>query len=211
MPIPFLWERLTCNDEAAAVLARELKISPAIARLLAIRGIDELESAQRFLRPSLDHLHDPFRLADMAAAVERILAAIERKERIAIHGDYDCDGITSTVILRRALELFGANVIHFLPDRIKDGYGLQPETFDRLQADGVTLVISVDCGIRGIEAAKRARELRHRSHHHGSPRARCRAAGRRRRHQPAAPRLRLSRQEPRGRRRGAEARAGPVS
>src|SRR5688572_1978804 len=159
MRIPFLWERLTCNDDAAAVLARELKISPAIARLLAIRGIDDLETAGRFLRPSLDHLHDPFMLADMAAAVERILAAIERKEHIAIHGDYDCDGITSTVILRRALEIFGANVVHFLPDRIKDGYGLQPETFDRLQADGVTLVISVDCGIRGIEAAKRAREL----------------------------------------------------
>ena len=65
MPIPFLWERLTCNDEAASVLARELKISPAIARLLAIRGIDDLESARRFLRPSLDHLHDPFKLADM--------------------------------------------------------------------------------------------------------------------------------------------------
>ena len=159
MAVPYLWERLTCNDQAASVLAQELRISPAIARLLAIRGIDELETAQRFLHPSLDHLHDPFRLADMAAAVERILAAIERKERIAVHGDYDCDGITSTVILRRALELFGANVIHFLPDRLKDGYGLQPETFDRLQADGVALVISVDCGIRGIDAAKRAREL----------------------------------------------------
>jgi len=159
MPIPYLWERLACNDEAVSVLARELKISPAVARLLAIRGIDEPETAQKFLHPSLDHLHDPFRLADMAVAVERILAAIDRRERIAIHGDYDCDGITSTVILRRALELFGANVIHFLPHRMKDGYGLQPETFDRLQADAVTLVISVDCGIRGIEAAKRAREL----------------------------------------------------
>jgi len=157
--IPYLWERLTCNDQAATVLARELRISPAVARLLAIRGLDDPETAQRFLHPSLDHLHDPFRLADMAVAVERILAAIGRGERIAIHGDYDCDGITSTVILRRALELFGANVIHFLPERLKDGYGLQPETFERLHADGVTLVISVDCGIRGIEAAKRAREL----------------------------------------------------
>src|SRR5918999_6419507 len=157
MPVPYLWERLPCNDEAVDVLARELKISPAIARLLAIRGIDEPEAAQRFLHPSLDHLHDPLKLAGMSTAVERILAAIDRRERIAIHGDYDCDGITSTVILRRALELFGATVIHFLPDRIKDGYGLQPETFDRLQADGVTLVISVDCGIRGVEAAKRAR------------------------------------------------------
>ena len=159
MSIPYLWERLACNDEAAKGLVDALKISPAVARLLAIRGIDSPELAQRFLHPSLDHLHDPFKLAGMAAAVERILAAIARNERIAVHGDYDCDGITSTVILRRALELFGATVVHFIPDRIKDGYGLQPETFDRLQADGVRLVISVDCGIRGIEAARRARQL----------------------------------------------------
>jgi single-stranded-DNA-specific exonuclease len=157
--IPYLWERLSCNDDAIRVLANELRISPAIARLLAIRGIDEPEVAHKFLHPSLDHLHDPFRLAGMKAAVDRILAALERRERIAIHGDYDCDGITSTVILRRALELFGADVRHFIPERLRDGYGLQPDTFDRLQADGVTLVISVDCGIRAVEAAKRAREL----------------------------------------------------
>jgi single-stranded-DNA-specific exonuclease len=157
--IPYLWERLPCNDETAAVLARELKISQAVARLLAIRGIDSPEVAQRFLHPSLDHLHDPFELADMAAAVDRILAAIDRKERIVVHGDYDCDGITSTVILRRALEMFGATVVHFIPDRLKDGYGLQPEIFDRLHADAVRLVISVDCGIRAIEAARRARAL----------------------------------------------------
>jgi single-stranded-DNA-specific exonuclease len=159
MAVPYLWERLTCKDEAVKNLVDALKISPAVARLLAIRGIDEPEVAYRFLHPSLDHLHDPFRLADMTPAVERILAAIERKEKIAIHGDYDVDGITSTVILRRALELFGAHVVHFIPERLRDGYGLQPETFDRLHADGVQLVISVDCGIRGIEAARRAAEL----------------------------------------------------
>ncbi|HTL03476.1 MAG TPA: single-stranded-DNA-specific exonuclease RecJ [Vicinamibacterales bacterium] len=159
MGVPYLWERLACNEEAAAGLAAALGISPAVARLLTIRGISEPDLAHRFLHPSLDHLHDPFELADMAVAVDRILAAIERKEKIAIHGDYDVDGITSTVILRRALELFGAEVIHFIPDRMKDGYGLQPETFDRLQADGVRLVISVDCGIRADEAARRAREL----------------------------------------------------
>jgi single-stranded-DNA-specific exonuclease len=159
MGVPYLWERQLCNDQAAEVLVEELKISPAVARLLAIRGIHEPEIAQRFLRPSLDHLHDPFVLADMAPAVERILAAIERREKIVIHGDYDVDGITSTVILRRALELLGADVCHFIPDRMRDGYGLQPETFDRLLAEGVRLVISVDCGIRGVEAARRAREL----------------------------------------------------
>ena len=98
-------------------------------------------------------------LADMRVAVDRILGAIARRERIAIHGDYDVDGITSTVILRRALELLGADVVHFIPERLRDGYGLQPAAIERLHADGVALVVSVDCGIRGAEAARRAREL----------------------------------------------------
>ena len=76
-------------------------------------------------------------LADMGVAVDRMLAAIARKERIAIHGDYDVDGITSTVILRRALELLGADVVHFIPERLRDGYGLQPAAIERLHADGV--------------------------------------------------------------------------
>jgi single-stranded-DNA-specific exonuclease len=95
----------------------------------------------------------------MSRAVERILGAIARQERIAIHGDYDVDGVTSTVILRRALELLGADVTHFIPERLRDGYGLQPASLDRLHADGVQLVISVDCGIRGVEAALHAKAL----------------------------------------------------
>src|SRR5258707_5141721 len=98
-------------------------------------------------------------LKDMDVAVERILAAIAGKEKIAIHGDYDVDGVTSTVILRRALELLGGDVIHFIPERLKGGYGLQPVAIERLHADGVALVISVDCGIRGADAGRRAREL----------------------------------------------------
>src|SRR6202043_2685363 len=85
--------------------------------------------------------------------------AVARKERIAIHGDYDVDGVTSTVILRRALELLGADVVHFIPERLRDGYGLQPAAIDRLHAEGVALIVSVDCGIRGGDAARRAREL----------------------------------------------------
>ena len=98
-------------------------------------------------------------LADMRKAVNRIMAAVAQRERIAVHGDYDVDGVTSTVIVRRVLELLGADVIHFIPERLRDGYGLQPAAFDRLHAEGVGLVISVDCGIRGAEAARRAREL----------------------------------------------------
>ncbi|HET9359133.1 MAG TPA: single-stranded-DNA-specific exonuclease RecJ [Vicinamibacterales bacterium] len=154
-----LWQPLSCDDAQAGILARELNIAPVTARLLCIRGIADAGEARRFLTPSLDDLLDPFTLTDMPVAVDRILRAIAGRERIAVHGDYDVDGVTSTVILRRALELLGADVTHFIPERVRDGYGLQPASLDRLAAEGVRLVISVDCGIRGVEAAARARAL----------------------------------------------------
>src|SRR5438552_5716992 len=153
------WDALLCDTAAADALAAALGIAPIVARLLCQRGLSDPEEAGRFLNPSLDHLHDPFALADMRVAVDRILGAIERRERIAIHGDYDVDGVTSTVILRRALEMLGADVVHFIPERLKDGYGLQPAALDRLHAQGVAVVVSVDCGIRGADAARRARDL----------------------------------------------------
>ena len=154
-----LWQPLPCDEAKAEALVHELGIAPVTARLLCIRGISDLDQARRFLSPSLDDLLDPFALTDMPVAVDRILAAIAKGERIAVHGDYDVDGVTSTVILRRALELLGADVIHFIPERLRDGYGLQPASLDRLAAENVRLVISVDCGIRGIEAANHARAL----------------------------------------------------
>src|ERR1700681_4232113 len=159
MPIAPRWDAQSCDEPAASRLADALAISPIVARLLCQRGLGDPELASRFLNPSLDHLHDPMMLTDMPVAVDRVFAAIARHERIAIHGDYDVDGVTSTVILRRALELLGADVVHFIPERLKDGYGLQPAAIERLHAEGVALAISVDCGIRGADAARRAREL----------------------------------------------------
>jgi single-stranded-DNA-specific exonuclease len=153
------WELQPCDEAASATLASALGVSPIVARLLCQRGLGDAEQAARFLNPSLDHLHDPTALTDMSVAVDRILAAIARRERVAVHGDYDVDGVTSTVILRRALELLGADVMHFIPERLRDGYGLQPAAVDRLHADGVGVIVSVDCGIRGADAARRAREL----------------------------------------------------
>jgi single-stranded-DNA-specific exonuclease len=153
------WDHQTCDEPAIAALAGAIKVSPVVARLLCLRGLGDPAEAERFLRPSLDHLHDPFRLTDLQRAVERLERAIATGERIAIHGDYDVDGITSTVILRRALEMLGGQVVHFLPERIRDGYGLQPAAIERLHADGVHVIVSVDCGIRATEAAARAREL----------------------------------------------------
>src|SRR5262245_21637376 len=147
------WDLQPCDEAASSALAATLHLEPPVARLLCQRGLGDPELASRFLNPSLDHLHDPMTLAGMRFAVDRLFAAIARREKIAVHGDYDVDGITSTVILRRTLELLGAEVVHFIPDRMRDGYGLQSAAIERLHAEGVSLIVSVDCGIRGAEAA----------------------------------------------------------
>jgi single-stranded-DNA-specific exonuclease len=153
------WELLAVDAEAAARLAAATGMPLVVSRLLCQRGLSDPEAAWRFLHPSLDQLHDPMAMADMGVAVDRLMAAIARREHIAVHGDYDVDGVTSTVILRRVLELLGGNVVHFIPERLKDGYGLQPAALERLHAEGVSLVVSVDCGIRGADAGRRARDL----------------------------------------------------
>jgi single-stranded-DNA-specific exonuclease len=156
---PLIWEHRAVDDGQTASLAAALAIDPVIARLLLLRGITTPDEATRFLNPALDQLHDPFLLMDLRPAVDRLLRAIEQGERIAVHGDYDVDGVTSTVMLRRLLELLGADVVHFIPDRIRDGYGLQPPAIERLAEQQVKVVVSVDCGIRSESAAIRAGEL----------------------------------------------------
>lgn len=153
------WIDVSSDVADVTAVADALGIPPVIARLLCQRGFATPEAAHRFLAPDLSQLHDPFALADMRVAVDRIMGAVARREHIAIHGDYDVDGITATVILRRAIELIGGDVSHFVPDRLRDGYGLQPATIERLHATGARVIISVDCGIRAAEAATRAREL----------------------------------------------------
>jgi single-stranded-DNA-specific exonuclease len=156
---PRVWEDVPVDEQHVELTAAALGVPRVIARLLCQRGLADPQSADRFLNPTLDQLHDPFLLAGMREAVDRVLAAIARRERIVVHGDYDVDGITSTAILRRAIELLGGDVEHFLPDRLRDGYGLQVSTVERLHEAGGRLIISVDCGIRAREAAERARAL----------------------------------------------------
>jgi single-stranded-DNA-specific exonuclease len=154
-----VWEDVPVDERRVSETAAALAVPLVIARLLVQRGFDDLERAHRFLHPAVDQLHDPFLLQDMRTAVHRILAAVAQREPIAIHGDYDVDGVTSTAILRRGIELLGGSVSHFVPHRHRDGYGLQAATIERLHADGARLIVSVDCGIRATEAAVRAREL----------------------------------------------------
>jgi single-stranded-DNA-specific exonuclease len=153
------WQELPADEAGVRDLAAGLGVPPVIARLLWQRGFTSAGDARQFLDPDLSQMHDPFLLTGMREAVDRLLGAIARRERILIHGDYDVDGITSTVILRRVLEMLGADVGHFVPERVRDGYGLQPATLERLHADGARVVVSVDCGIRASDAAVRAREL----------------------------------------------------
>ena len=159
MDTPLIWDQAPGNEAEATALADACDIDPVIARLLVLRGITAPDEATRFLSPALDQLHDPFSLTDLPVAVDRLLGAIARGERIAVHGDYDVDGVTSTVMLRRLLELLGADVVHFIPDRLRDGYGLEPAAIERLAGQDVNVIVSVDCGIRSAAAAIRAREL----------------------------------------------------
>jgi single-stranded-DNA-specific exonuclease len=142
-----------------ALLARELGIPRAAAQILIARGFPDARSAWHFLNPRLQDLHDPFLLRDMDRAVERIRVAIAGREPIEIHGDYDVDGITSTVILKKALELAGAESGWHIPHRLHDGYGMQPAAVEEAARRGTRLIISVDNGIRAGSAIARANEL----------------------------------------------------
>jgi single-stranded-DNA-specific exonuclease len=152
-----VWEDVPVDAEIVREVAAAVGVPPVVARLLCQRGLNDPAEARRFLSPDLSQLHDPFLLADMRPAVDRLLTAVARGESIVVHGDYDVDGITATVILRRAIELVGGKVTHFVPDRHKDGYGLQADTVERLRAEGASLIVSVDCGIRADEAAAHAK------------------------------------------------------
>jgi len=135
------------------------QLAATLARLLVMRGIADSETAECFLAPSLAHLHSPYLMAGMKAAVDRLDAAIENKEGILIYGDYDVDGTTAIVILKTAIELCGGSADFHVPHRIKEGYDLRGDVIERAAAAGIHLIISVDTGIRAFAAADTAHRL----------------------------------------------------
>ena len=140
-------------------LAVELKLAPLTARVLALRGIASAEAGNAFMQSSLASLPDPFLLPGTSRAVQRLAAAIEGGERIAVHGDYDVDGITGTALLAQTLRLLGAEVECHIPLRLKDGYGLSGEALRQAAAGGATVALSVDCGVSAVAEARLALEL----------------------------------------------------
>lgn len=146
------------SHEEAENLSEELGIPVEIASILVNRNIKDSQAAHKFLFGTLEDLHDPFLLKGMTEAVRRVKEAVSRKEKIIIFGDYDVDGVLSVVVLSKALESLGADVDYFIPDRLKYGYGIKTEFVEIAQERNASLVISVDCGIKAIHFARKARE-----------------------------------------------------
>lgn len=149
----------TIKSEGLFPALKELGLSNDLAPLLWKRGVKQVEDVASFFYPALENLHDPFLLYDMEKAVERIQTAIMNNEKILVYGDYDADGITSTSLMKESLELVGANVSYFIPNRFDDGYGPNKEVYKYyMKQEQVTLIITVDNGVSGHEAIQYAQE-----------------------------------------------------
>lgn len=159
MAPPARWFLPQLDRAEVEALAATLGLGHPAATVLYGRGFRDPARAQRFLWPSLDDLYDPMLLRSMDCALERLMRAIRNHEKILIYGDYDVDGTTSVVILKRAIELAGGIADFHVPNRLKDGYGMRPEVVEQAGARGVSLIVSVDTGIRASEVVRRAREL----------------------------------------------------
>ncbi len=153
------WVEVEADAARSAALAAALGLHPLAARILAARGLGDPEAARAFLDPRLADLPDPFLMRGMEGAVARIVAAVERGERIATYGDYDVDGVTSTVLLAGFLRAAGADVVTYTPHRLVEGYGLNVAAVERLVAGGARLVVSLDCGITSVAEVAAAAAL----------------------------------------------------
>ncbi len=144
------------TPEADAALASH---PPILRQILFNRGIATSDEAEAFLRAEPNFDTDPFLMKDMRVATDRIRAALADHEPIAVYGDYDVDGVTATALLVQFLRALGGNVKEYIPNRFEEGYGLNNDALDKLHADGIRLVISVDCGVRSPDEARHARDL----------------------------------------------------
>ena len=140
-------------------LSAALGIAPVLANLLVQRGIDTVEKADRFFHPSLEHLHDPFLMKDMDKAVARVEQAVRNGEKIMVYGDYDVDGTTAVALVYKFLRQIGhTNLLFYIPDRYTEGYGISVKGIDFAARKGVSLVITVDCGIKATEKVVYAKQ-----------------------------------------------------
>lgn len=147
------------NPETTELLAQELNIDPDLAQILVQRGISTFDSARDFFRPKMTGMHDPFLMKDMQKAIERIDTALQNNEKILVYGDYDVDGTTSVALTYSFFSQFTTQIAYYIPDRHKEGYGISTAGIDYAKAEGFTLIIALDCGIKSIDKVAYANDL----------------------------------------------------
>jgi single-stranded-DNA-specific exonuclease len=157
MPSRARWIEPQADGGGAARLARQCGLEPPVARVLWSRGFRAPEDVDHFFHPKLTHLESPFLMLGMQRAAERLLRAARAGERVLLYGDYDVDGVAGVVILMHMLEVLGLQADFHVPDRLKDGYGMQPAVVEQAARQGYTLIVSIDTGIRAFEAVQAAR------------------------------------------------------
>lgn len=153
------WILKSQDKETVEYLSRELALNPLVINVMLNRGLKSKEEMRDFIRPDFCRFHNPYLMKDMDKAVNRIREAVERKEKIAVYGDYDVDGITSVSVLYLALKERKADVLYFIPDRLKEGYGVNADAVRGLKEQGVSLIITVDCGITAIDEVRLGKEM----------------------------------------------------
>lgn len=153
------WEYANANDEKIKEISEKFKINELLATILVNRNIINDDEIKIFLNPTRNDFYDPYSLPDMEIAVERIIKAINNKEKIIIYGDYDVDGITSITVLKKFLDARGMDVGYYIPNRLEEGYGLNKERIQKIVEEKYTLMITVDCGISGLEEVKLGNSL----------------------------------------------------
>ncbi|HYE08878.1 MAG TPA: DHH family phosphoesterase, partial [Patescibacteria group bacterium] len=152
------WVAYNKSYEITEQLKSHFNISEMLARTLINRGLDDIEKVKRFMEADINDMYDPFLLADMEKAVDRVLLAIEENEKICIYGDYDVDGITSTALCVNILRKLEADVMYYIPVRAEEGYGLNDEAIAYIAELGVSLIVTVDCGIRSVDVVEIVKE-----------------------------------------------------
>ena len=153
------WELFEENKKIVEKLKKQFDLPDLLATCLVNRGIVDEDELRVFLEPTRNDFHDPFEMPDMKKAVDRINKAIKNKEKVIIYGDYDVDGITSTMVLKKFLGEHGLDTSYKIPNRLNEGYGLNKEAIDKISEEGYKLIITVDCGISGLEEIEYANNL----------------------------------------------------
>jgi len=153
------WKVLNAEPEKVISLKENLKINEVICKILVQRGFDTFDKAKDFFRPQLSMLHDPWLMKDMDKAVDRVMKAVNQKEKILIYGDYDVDGTTAVAAMYQFITGFYANAEFYIPHRYKEGYGVSKFGIDYAKENGFTLIISLDCGIKSIDLTAYAKSL----------------------------------------------------